>query len=181
TAKTSKMASAEAADVAASAEAADVAAAAKAAMTTAETATTGVRCEGHERNCEQQHRGSGDAGLQHRPHVSEFSQFRFCDRRYRCEPLRVARICRRGHGPVPWMPFLPRAARASPTLAWIQPPCQPGPDSRISNWRGAVSGYPSVVVLHPSKQTHGVVGCIIKAAASSISRRNRGRSLKRIR
>src|SRR5262249_34480005 len=59
TAKTSKMASAEAADVAASAdaadvaaaaEAADVAAAAKAAMTTAETATTAVRCEGHERN-----------------------------------------------------------------------------------------------------------------------------------
>src|SRR5262249_12596744 len=77
------------------AEAADVAAAAKAAMPTAETATTGVRCEGHERNCEQQHRGSGDAGLQHRPHVSEFSQFRFSDRRYRCELLRVAKICRR--------------------------------------------------------------------------------------
>src|SRR5262245_1889842 len=42
------------------------------------------------------------------------------------------------------MPFLPRAARRdlriNPTLAWIQPPCQPGPDSRISNWRGAVSG-----------------------------------------
>jgi hypothetical protein len=94
TAETSKMASAEAADVAASAKAADVAAA-KAAMTTAETATTGVRCEGHERNCEQQHRGSGDAGLQHRPHVSEFSQFRFCDRRYRCKRLRVAEICRR--------------------------------------------------------------------------------------
>jgi len=95
TAKTSKMASAEAADVAASAKAADVAASAKAAMTTAETATTGVRCEGHKRDCEQQHRGSGDAGLQHRLHVSEFSQFRFSDRRYRCERLRVAEICRR--------------------------------------------------------------------------------------
>src|SRR5262249_56079869 len=83
----------------------------EAARTTAETATTGVRCEGHERNCEQQHRGSGDAGLQHRPHVSEFSQFRFCDRRYRCERLRVAKICRRLHGPVPWVPVLPRAAR----------------------------------------------------------------------
>jgi hypothetical protein len=101
TAKPSKMASAEAADVAATAEAADVAAtaeaadvaAAKAAMTTAETATTGVRCEGHERNCEQQHRGSGDAGLQHRPHVSEFSHFRFCNRRYHCKRLRVAEIC----------------------------------------------------------------------------------------
>jgi hypothetical protein len=64
TAKTSKMASAEAADVAA---------ATKAAMTTAEPATTGVRCEGHERNREQQRRGSGDAGLQHRPHVFELS------------------------------------------------------------------------------------------------------------
>jgi hypothetical protein len=98
-AETSNAATAEAADAAtaktskmASTEAADVAAAAKAAMTTAETATTGVRCEGHERNCEQQHRGSGDAGLQHRPHVSGFSQFRFCDRRYRCKRLRVAEI-----------------------------------------------------------------------------------------
>jgi hypothetical protein len=102
TAQTSKMASAEAADMAASAEAADVAAAAKAAdvaaaakaaMTTAETATTGVHCEGHERNCEQQHRGSGDAGLQHRPHVSESSHFRFFNRRHRCKRLRVAEIC----------------------------------------------------------------------------------------
>src|SRR5262249_38140841 len=95
TAKTSKMASAEAADVAASADPAEGPAAPKPAMPTPETATTGVRCEGHERNCEQQHRGSGDAGLQHRPHVSEFSQFRFSDRRYRCELLRVAKICRR--------------------------------------------------------------------------------------
>src|SRR5262249_59001261 len=72
------------------AEAADVPTAAKAAMTTAEATTTGSRCEGHERNREQQHRGNGDAGLQQRPHASELSQFRFCDRRYRCERLRVA-------------------------------------------------------------------------------------------
>ena len=69
----------------------------------------------------------------------------------------------------------------TPRCAWIQPPFQPGPDSRISNWRGAVSGYPSVVVLHPSKQTHGVVACIIKAAASSISRRNRRSRMARCR
>src|SRR5262249_19588630 len=72
------------------AEAAEVATAAKAAMTTAEATSTGSRCEGRERNREQQHRGNGDAGLQHRPHASELSQFRFCDRRYRCERLRVA-------------------------------------------------------------------------------------------
>ena len=37
--------------------------------------------------------GGGDAGLQHRPHVFEYSQFRFCDRRYRYKRLRVAEIC----------------------------------------------------------------------------------------
>ncbi len=57
---------------AATAETPDVAAA-EAAMTTAEAATTGIRCGGHERNREQYHRGNGDADLQPRPHASEVS------------------------------------------------------------------------------------------------------------
>jgi hypothetical protein len=56
-----------------------VTATAKAAMTTAEATTTGIRCEDHERNSDQQHRGNCHAGRQHRLQVPELSQFRFCD------------------------------------------------------------------------------------------------------